>query len=103
PQGEMNPFVAIEGLLTHLRRAAGFDRLSSLLGEQQSLDALEPILEEAARFSQAWLAPLNSQLDTQGCEIRSGRVRTGPGHAEAWAAFCEAGWPTLDKVAVLRE
>jgi alkylation response protein AidB-like acyl-CoA dehydrogenase len=45
------------------------------------------------------LDPLNAVMDHHGCRLEGGRVKTAPGHAEAWAAFCEAGWQTLDKPA----
>jgi alkylation response protein AidB-like acyl-CoA dehydrogenase len=45
------------------------------------------------------LAPLNPVMDDHGCTLEDGRVKTTPGHAAAWAAFCEAGWQTLDKPA----
>jgi len=62
-------------------------------------DTAEAILKEAARFSQAVLAPLNVVMDQQGCALQGGRVKVAPGHAEAWRAFCDAGWQTLDKSA----
>jgi alkylation response protein AidB-like acyl-CoA dehydrogenase len=36
-------------------------------------------------------------MDHHGCRLQDGRVKTAPGHLEAWTAFCAAGWQTLDK------
>lgn len=55
------------------------------------------VVGEAAKFAQEVLDPLNASMDIKGCRLEKGRVITAPGHAEAWAAFCEAGWQTLDK------
>ena len=41
------------------------------------------VLEEAARFSQGVLAPLNSSGDRQGCRWNAGQVSTPDGFAEA--------------------
>ena len=42
------------------------------------------------------LEPLNLNMDRHGCTLTETRVRTAPGHREAWAANVEAGWPTLE-------
>jgi alkylation response protein AidB-like acyl-CoA dehydrogenase len=89
----------IAPLAAQLRAAPGLDRLCALIGDEGLADMAEAILEEAARFSQAVLAPLNPAMDRHGCRLDGGRVKTAPGHAEAWRAFREAGWQTLDKPA----
>ena len=95
----MNPTVAydIAPLVAQLRAAPGVDRLFVLLGDEGLADMAEAILDEAAKFSQAVLAPLNPEMDQQGCRLEGGRVKTTPGHAGVWRAFCEAGWQTLEK------
>ena len=78
--------------------APGIERLREL---KESFAAGSPetvlaILDEAARFADDHLIALNDLGDAQGCRIVDGRVHTPPGHREAWAAFVEGGWPTLD-------
>ncbi|MEJ7776245.1 MAG: acyl-CoA dehydrogenase C-terminal domain-containing protein [Sphingomicrobium sp.] len=59
-------------------------------------DLIEAILEEAGRFSVEVLQPLNKVGDEIGCKRNNdGSVTTPPGFKEAYAKFCEAGWPTL--------
>ncbi|MBA2635772.1 MAG: acyl-CoA dehydrogenase C-terminal domain-containing protein [Sphingomonas sp.] len=59
-------------------------------------DLIEAILEEAGRFSGEVLQPLNKVGDEIGCKRNNdGSVTTPPGFKEAYAKFCEAGWPTL--------
>ncbi|MFJ4135615.1 acyl-CoA dehydrogenase [Pseudomonas cyclaminis] len=53
------------------------------------------VLEEAARFSQGVLAPLNSSGDRQGCRWHAGQVSTPDGFAEAYQAYVDGGWPGL--------
>jgi alkylation response protein AidB-like acyl-CoA dehydrogenase len=83
----------------HLEAAAGASRLRTLLGDQHALDAdtMSAILDEALRFSIGTLESLNVALDESGCHIENGRIRTAPGHPEAWSAFVEAGWLGLDQ------
>jgi alkylation response protein AidB-like acyl-CoA dehydrogenase len=97
----MNPAAPYDTapLATQLRAAPGLARLCDLLGDPGIPDLAEAILEEAARFAQGVLAPLNPVLDRDGCRLEEGRVKTAPGHVQAWRAFCEAGWQTLDKPA----
>jgi alkylation response protein AidB-like acyl-CoA dehydrogenase len=61
--------------------------------------AVREVIEEAAKFADKYLAPLNSVADIEGCRIDGGRVRTASGHGQAWAAFVDAGWPSLDQPA----
>ncbi|HEY4029043.1 MAG TPA: acyl-CoA dehydrogenase family protein [Caulobacteraceae bacterium] len=84
-------------LIAQLRFAPGLERLVALAGDDALADTAEAILEEAARFAAEVLAPLNPAMDRHGCRLEGGRVKTAPGHAEVWRAFCEAGWQTLDK------
>lgn len=53
------------------------------------------VLEEAARFAENRLAPLNTPGDRQGCRLDNGRVITPDGFPAAYRAFVEAGWPSL--------
>ncbi len=55
------------------------------------------IIDEAIRFSERYLAPFNDTSDSQGARLVDGRVFTADGHKEAWAAFVEAGWNTLEQ------
>lgn len=95
----MNPAASydIAPLVAQLRAAPGLDRLYALLGDDALADTAEVILDGAAKFAQAVLAPLNPAMDRHGCRIEGGRVLTAPGHVEAWRAFCDSGWQTLDK------
>ncbi|MBN3852159.1 acyl-CoA dehydrogenase [Paraburkholderia sp. Ac-20340] len=55
----------------------------------------QQVLEEAARFVQERVAPLNASGDTEGCRFEHGEVTMPAGFRESYAAYVEAGWPTL--------
>lgn len=60
-----------------------------------SIDILEAILEEAAKFSENELAPLYQSGDEEGCTLKDGVVTTPSGFKEAYKKFIEGGWTSL--------
>lgn len=58
-------------------------------------ELIDAILDEAAKFAFAELAPLNAIGDTQGCELVDGEVRTPDGFAAAYKTYQEGGWAAL--------
>src|SRR6266540_2945167 len=60
-----------------------------------SLDVVENILQEAARFSGEVLAPINRSGDRHGAQLRDGVVTTAPGFKEAYQAWIGGGWNAL--------
>lgn len=60
-------------------------------------DVLDAVLDEAARFTETVLAPLNGVGDRDGCKLdqATGKVTTPPGFKQAYAQFVEGGWSGL--------
>ncbi len=60
-------------------------------------DLIDAVLEEAAKFTQNVLAPINQSGDEQGCvyDKATGAVTTPAGFKEAYAQFGEGGWTGL--------
>ena len=64
--------------------------------EGEAAELAEPILEEAARFAESELDPLNQPADRSGGSIlENGVVRTPKGFRDAYQAYVEAGWNGL--------
>ncbi len=58
-------------------------------------DTVKAILEEAAKFVEAEVLPLNYSGDQQGCTIEDGVVTVPDGFKEAYDQFIEGGWTAL--------
>ena len=63
--------------------------------EEATRDGVDAVLEEAARFCEKELLPLNGTGDAEGCTFENGGVRTPQGFKEAYQAFTTAGWTSL--------
>ncbi|MCA0893450.1 acyl-CoA dehydrogenase C-terminal domain-containing protein [Microbulbifer agarilyticus] len=64
-------------------------------GEPLDCDLRNAILEEAARFSEEVLYPLNRNGDEQGCLWNEDGVKTPDGFADAYRQYIDGGWPGL--------
>jgi len=68
--------------------------IAGLTGEAAELAG--PVLEEAARFAESELDPLNQPADRSGGSVlENGVVRTPKGFREAYRAYVDAGWMGL--------
>ncbi len=75
-----------------LRELAGLEQIGKLPGYEDTLDVVDPILEEASTFASEVLDPLNQSGDREGCTWNNGEVTTPKGFKEAYAQFAKAGW-----------
>lgn len=74
------------------------DKHYQKLGYQDaSLDMIDAIIAEAAKFTEQVISPLNQTGDQQGCKWAEGVVTTPDGFKEAYQQYVEGGWPTLSQ------
>lgn len=87
----------VEDMMFLLRDVFRVEDVFAELPEQQEndLETIGNILEEAGKFCSEILYPLNAVGDIEGCRLENGVVRTPQGFAEAWKAFSDAGWGGL--------
>ncbi|MBT8088928.1 MAG: acyl-CoA dehydrogenase C-terminal domain-containing protein [Gammaproteobacteria bacterium] len=68
--------------------------------EEVNQELIDAILEEASKFSEDVVAPLNAIGDEEGCRmLDDGGVRTPRGFKEAYRQYVDGGWPALDQPA----
>lgn len=80
-----------------LHEVLGYEaRVADLPGySDATLDLVLPILDSAGEFARDKLLPLNLAGDMEGCTRQGRTVRTPRGYREAYAGYCDAGWPSL--------
>ncbi len=70
--------------------------LAALPGlDEVTPELMDSILDEAARFCEDVLAPLNASGDEEGCRLENGVVRTPKGFPGAYRRFREGGWTAI--------
>jgi len=67
-------------------------------GDAATRDTLEAIFDEAAKFCEQVLAPINSSADEEGCTLdkATGNVTTPKGFKEAYRQYVDGGWSSLN-------
>jgi alkylation response protein AidB-like acyl-CoA dehydrogenase len=80
-----------------LRDVLAIEQYGNLPGfADASMDVIEQIIDEAARFTAEVLAPLNAVGDKEGCHWRQDNtVVTPTGFKDAYRALVEGGWPAI--------
>jgi alkylation response protein AidB-like acyl-CoA dehydrogenase len=79
-----------------LRELVDFELLAQLPGfSEVSLDLAEAVLDEAAKFANTVLSPLNRSGDREGARLREGEVLTAAGWRQAYTRFVADGWNSL--------
>ncbi len=79
-----------------LNEVLDLSRFSNLPGFADATpDLVGQIMEQAAKFSEEVLQPLNKVGDQQGCTLKDGVVTTPDGFADAYKQLVDGGWPSL--------
>lgn len=79
-----------------LNELAGLADLARLPGCEEAMpDVVNAVLEEAAKFAEEVLSPLNASGDREGARCAQGQVTMPKGYKEAYKLFAESGWTAL--------
>jgi acyl-CoA dehydrogenase len=86
----------VSDILFAMRHVAGLSagQRSGLYADLED-DTASAILDEAAKFAEERLAPLNWPGDRAGARLNDGEVTTAPGWQEAYRDWAAAGWLAL--------
>lgn len=69
----------------------------SQLGQDEAADVelVNAVIDEAAKFAEQQISPLNHLGDQAGCLIEDGKVTTPEGFKQAYENYCDAGWASI--------
>jgi len=56
------------------------------------VDDINMIVDEAAKFSESVLAPINKEGDKEGCRFDEGKVIVPKAYHQPYKQYCENGW-----------
>ena len=86
----------LEDMLFAIKELADIDTVATLPGfEEAGYDTAAAVLEEAAKFCEGVLAPLNWEGDKNPSSWKDGVVTTTPGFKNAFTEFGAGGWQGL--------
>jgi alkylation response protein AidB-like acyl-CoA dehydrogenase len=92
----MSYIAPVKDMLFNMQHLAQIDQIAQIPGfEDAGLDTAQAVLEEAAKFNEGVLAPLNWEGDKNPSSWKDGVVTATPGFKEAFKQFTEAGWQGL--------
>ena len=92
----MSYVAPVKDMLFDIEHLANIEAIASIPGfEDAGLDTAQAVLEEAAKFNEGVLAPLNRPGDVNPSFWKDGNVISTPGFKEAFQQFVEGGWQGL--------
>ncbi len=92
----MSYVAPVKDMLFNMQHLANLEQIATMPGfEDAGLDTAQAVLEEAAKFNEGVLAPLNWEGDKNPTSWKDGVVTATPGFKEAFKQFADAGWQGL--------
>jgi alkylation response protein AidB-like acyl-CoA dehydrogenase len=92
----MSYVAPVKDMLFNIEHLANIAAIAKIPGfEDAGLDTAQAVLEEAAKFTQGVLAPLNWEGDKNPSTWNNGVVTSTPGFKEAFKQFADGGWQGL--------
>ena len=97
----MSYVAPIKDMLFDIRHLANIDQVAQMPGfEDAGFDTAQAVLEEAAKFNQDVLSPLNWEGDKNPSSWKDGVVSTTPGFKQNWCSVScwESGLPSASRI-----
>jgi hypothetical protein len=92
----MSYVAPLKDMLFNLKYVADIEQIAQLPGfEDAGFETAQAVLEEAAKFNQDVLSPLNWEGDKNPSSWKDGVVTATPGFKEAFQQFVQGGWQGL--------
>jgi len=92
----MSYVAPVKDMLFNIKHLAQIDEIARIPGfEDAGFDTAQAVLEEAAKFNEQVIAPLNWDGDKNPSSWKDGKVTTTPGFSDAFRQFAEGGWQGL--------
>ncbi len=92
----MSYVAPVKDMLFNIKHLAQIDEIARIPAfEDAGFDTAQAVLEEAAKFNEQVLSPLNWDGDKNPSSWKDGQVTTTPGFKEAFRQFAEGGWQGL--------
>src|ERR1700761_9394052 len=88
----MNYIAPIEDIRFAMQISGALDALLKPDEGGVTLDLIDSILTEGARFFEEKVAPGNRSADLQGAKLQEGRVHVPAEIATAWSEYAGGGW-----------
>jgi alkylation response protein AidB-like acyl-CoA dehydrogenase len=86
----------VKDMLFCIKHLADIDQIAQMPGfEDAGFDTAQAVLEEAAKFNEGVLAPLNFEGDKTPSSLKGDVVTASPGFKDAYKQFAEGGWQGL--------
>jgi alkylation response protein AidB-like acyl-CoA dehydrogenase len=93
---DMSYVAPLKDMLFNIKHLADIEQIAQLPGfEDAGFDTAQAVLEEAAKFNEGVLSPLNWEGDKNPSSWSEGVVTASPGFKQAFQQFAEAGWQGL--------
>ena len=92
----MSYVAPLKDMLFNIKHLANIEQIAQLPGfEDAGFETAQAVLEEAAKFNEGVVSPLNWEGDKNPSSWHDGKVTASPGFKDAFQQFAQAGWQGL--------
>ena len=92
----MSYIAPVKDMLFNIQHLANIDQIAKIPAfADAGFDTAQAVLEEAAKFNEGVLSPLNWEGDKNPSTLKDGVVTATPGFKNAFKQFVEGGWQGL--------